>query len=55
MSMIGPSPLLMMIISRGVQSDASFFQARGFEYFQRSLRLDLTKLDQLVTTLPAGM
>jgi hypothetical protein len=38
-----------------MESDFSFVKVHGMEYFQRWLRLDLTKLDQLVTTLPAGM
>jgi hypothetical protein len=37
------------------ESDYSFAKVQGDGYFQRWLRLDLTKLDQLVTTLPAGM
>jgi hypothetical protein len=37
------------------ESDYSFSKTWGDRYFQRWLRLDLTKLDQLVTTLPAGM
>jgi hypothetical protein len=36
------------------ETDFAYAQQHGIE-FQRWLRLDLTKLDQLVTTLPAGM